>query len=164
MDPTILAGMVDRGLSGRAIASEAGVSLATVRYWLSRHSLRTAKNPYNRRTASGLPICALCGESNPANFYMKRGRCKKCHNVAQVAHARTAKLMAIKHKGGQCERCGYSRNAASLDFHHLDPAKKDLNYKTSKHWSWDRLRAELDQCVLLCKNCHGEEHYPGCTL
>ena len=29
-------------------------------------------------------------------------------------------------KGGKCEICGYDKNLAALDFHHLDPNQKDF--------------------------------------
>ena len=35
------------------------------------------------------------------------------------------KLNLIDLKGGCCELCGYNKNIASLEFHHLDPSKKD---------------------------------------
>jgi len=45
----------------------------------------------------------------------------------------------------------------TLEFHHLDPNEKDYSYlKTS---FTDTLNSELDKCVLLCANCHREEHH-----
>ena len=61
---------------------------------------------------------------------------------------------------GECQECGYKKNYAALDFHHLNPKEKDVNWNTSRHWSWNRLVKELDKCVLVCHNCHAEIHYP----
>jgi hypothetical protein len=34
--------------------------------------------------------------------------------------------MAVDYKGGQCIICGYKREIAALDFHHLDETQKDF--------------------------------------
>jgi predicted HNH restriction endonuclease len=66
---------------------------------------------------------------------------------------------AIKYRGGKCELCGYKRCSRAFDFHHLDPKKKkfgiSLNGLTR---SWERVRHELDNCIMLCANCHREVH------
>jgi hypothetical protein len=70
-----------------------------------------------------------------------------------------AKLRLIEYKGGRCERCGYCKPIpAAYDFHHPNPAQKDFMI-SGKSWGFDRLKAEADKCVLLCKNCHAEVHY-----
>lgn len=56
--------------------------------------------------------------------------------------------------------CGYSRSKGSLSFHHVDPEVKE--YGISRMFShvrgWEKIERELDKCVLLCLNCHGEVH------
>lgn len=67
--------------------------------------------------------------------------------------------MAVSYKGGQCERCGYRRCLEALDFHHLDPAQKDFGISSRGYTrSWDKVREELDKCIMLCANCHREAH------
>ncbi len=69
------------------------------------------------------------------------------------------KSMAIEYKGGQCCVCGYSKCSAALDFHHKLGEEKlfglGLNGMTR---SWERTKAEVDKCVLVCANCHREIH------
>lgn len=72
-------------------------------------------------------------------------------------HHRKMKLRAIDYKGGKCLRCGYSKSPASLSFHHTDPTQKDFPI-SSRTCKWETLQPELDKCLLLCLNCHGEEH------
>lgn len=67
--------------------------------------------------------------------------------------------MSLEYKGSKCERCGYNRCMEALEFHHIDPTKKDFNVSSRGHTrSWKRVKEELDKCVLLCANCHRELH------
>ena len=72
------------------------------------------------------------------------------------------KLRAIEYKGGKCECCGYNRNIAALEFHHLDTSEKDFGISDTHH-SWDDTVKELDKCILVCANCHREIHNPQST-
>lgn len=69
------------------------------------------------------------------------------------------KSLAIEYKGGKCRVCGYAKCNAALDFHHKLGAEKSfglgLNGMTR---SWERTKAEVDKCVLVCANCHREIH------
>lgn len=67
------------------------------------------------------------------------------------------KARAIEYKGGKCQYCGYNRSVAAMCFHHLDPSQKDFNV-SGNTMRWELMKGELDKCVLLCLNCHAEEH------
>ena len=70
------------------------------------------------------------------------------------------KQMAVEYLGGRCESCGYDKCIAALEFHHKDPSKKDFSVSTDGTTkSWEKLKAEIEKCSLLCSNCHREEHY-----
>ena len=45
----------------------------------------------------------------------------------------------------------------ALEFHHIDSTQKDKDYSNYKT-SFDKLKPELDKCILLCSNCHREHH------
>ena len=53
----------------------------------------------------------------------------------------------------QCKNCKTSKN---LQLHHLNPDEK----KSHKIWSWSKEKRnnELRKCIILCKNCHKEQH------
>lgn len=68
-----------------------------------------------------------------------------------------SKVRAVVYKGGTCVDCGYSRCLGALHFHHRNPSDKDFTI-SGHNWSWDRIRAELDKCDLVCANCHAERH------
>ena len=67
--------------------------------------------------------------------------------------------MAIEYKGGRCQVCGYDRCAEALEFHPLDPTKKDFGISSKGYArSWEKVKKEVDKCFLLCANCHREVH------
>lgn len=101
--------------------------------------------------------CNTCGQTDPVEFYQGRKiQCRKCFNVWCAEKLRENKLRAVEYKGGKCNECGYSKSVAALEFHHKDPNEKDPKWRMG--WSWARLQKELDKCVMLCANCHREEH------
>lgn len=63
----------------------------------------------------------------------------------------------IEYKGGKCVICGYNKCSRSMDFHHLDPNEKNFGISGSTK-SISKLKKEVDKCILVCKNCHGEIH------
>lgn len=84
-----------------------------------------------------------------------------CKNKQSVQTRRKSiKSRSIEYKGGKCEKCNYSKCIEALEFHHTDPNEKDfgLSAKGLTH-SWDKIKNELDKCILLCANCHREEHF-----
>jgi 5-methylcytosine-specific restriction endonuclease McrA len=67
--------------------------------------------------------------------------------------------MARDYKGGSCMICGYKNCQRSLSFHHLNPKEKDFDLSSrGLTRSWERIKKEIDKCVLLCANCHMEVH------
>ena len=60
--------------------------------------------------------------------------------------------------GGKCEKCGYDKCQRALEFHHLDPNVKDFGISSILTKSFTSLVEESDKCILLCSNCHAEEH------
>ena len=62
--------------------------------------------------------------------------------------------------------CGYSKNFAALEFHHLDPVSKSfqLDLRSLSNRRWSAVLEESDKCILLCSNCHAEWHNPKCLM
>ena len=57
----------------------------------------------------------------------------------------------------QCVICDESENVC-LDFHHLNPDKKDFTIAVSLGRNWSSIEEELKKCVVLCANCHRKVH------
>ena len=67
--------------------------------------------------------------------------------------------MAVSYKGGCCQVCGYDRCIEALEFHHLDPSQKDFGISKKGYTrSWEKVKEEVEKCILLCANCHREAH------
>ena len=116
--------------------------------------------------------CKFCKKEISAS----RTYCKECFNgnswrkkavdevtrkkqvLIRVASWRQrTKVKAVAYMGGSCKNCGYNNCTRALTFHHLNPNEKDFSI-SGKSLAWERIKAELDKCVLLCANCHAETH------
>jgi hypothetical protein len=97
-------------------------------------------------------------------FYRRRGKeghgvyCKSCTNRQSIERQQALKKQAVEYKGRCCSSCGYDRYIGSLEFHHVDPEGKDFTLAHAKNTNFEKIKAELDKCVVLCANCHREEH------
>jgi predicted HNH restriction endonuclease len=80
-------------------------------------------------------------------------------NRKEAAYHRRKELRerAVAYLGGKCRICGYDKCTAAYDFHHEDMQAKDFEI-SSALTSWERIKPELDKCILLCSNCHREVH------
>jgi len=82
------------------------------------------------------------------------------YNIEAVTKRRKKlKLMAVALKGGECQFCGYNRYVGALDFHHVDESIKKFDLSTrGLTRSWEKIKKEIEKCVLVCSNCHREIH------
>ena len=84
---------------------------------------------------------------------------RKIANYVHVkTHRQKMKEKGIEYKGGKCERCGYNKCNRALEFHHMIPNEKDFNISRYSVLSWNKIKDELDKCILICSNCHRELH------
>ena len=88
-------------------------------------------------------------------------RCKEKFFVNRKRKA--LKLQAVEYKGGGCALCGYAKCVDALTFHHVAEKDFGIAYKGYTR-SWDKVRMELDKCVLVCGNCHSEIHAGLATI
>ncbi|MEO0776192.1 MAG: hypothetical protein AAF146_06500 [Bacteroidota bacterium] len=122
--------------------------------------------------------CTVC---NAELFGQKKmycsNKCKQKHHYHRVKqqtntyHSQTIrslrrKLKLIDMMGGGCSKCAYSTNISALHFHHVDSTTKQfkLDARILSNRSWEAILQEVEKCVLLCANCHAEEHNPELSL
>lgn len=166
---------LDKNLSLRQISKESKRCLGSIRYWMKKYELKSNFKNFksghdysNRKKIIGeTRYCPHCNSYKKLDeFYTRRknncsGHCKKCVKEQTVIRGRKLKLDCIEYKGGKCQKCGYDKCQAALDFHHRNPNEKDFpicqRYGSRKFN--DKIKKELDKCDLLCANCHREEHW-----
>lgn len=86
--------------------------------------------------------------------------CKNCTAIQCKERTDKFKQDCVNYLGGKCKSCGYDKCIAALEFHHLDPSKKEFNISYTKWHKFDeRILNELNKCILLCANCHRELHF-----
>lgn len=101
----------------------------------------------------------FCSEDCKLNFKIKNLKLDlKPNNQAVIEWRQRLKIRAVEYKGGSCSKCNYSKCIAALEFHHLDPNEKDFGIGSGDIKAWKKVKIELDKCIILCANCHREEH------
>lgn len=135
-----------------------------------------------------MKTCTKCGITKPLTEYYanKRGvhgkaaACKQCLTEVYAKHRRdnlehyNQVRADLRHRNRTrynewksqqcCLLCGEDE-LCCLDLHHLDPDSKEMNIgDVILHKPWDKLKAELDKCVVLCSNCHRKVHANLITL
>lgn len=106
-------------------------------------------------------ICKVHGETEFRNESKLKPKYRCCKCMSEAVQRRRVKLkkLAVEYKGGSCEHCGYNKMQEVLEFHHKDPTQKDFGISAKGHTrSFESIKVELDKCVMLCANCHREEH------
>lgn len=135
-----------------------------------KHNTRVIEKTKTSFELDELPktkICNICNaELDLVNFGVYKLRtkykifsyCKTCDSQRVKKAALKLKLKAVTYKGGECSFCGYKKSLRALEFHHLVSEEKEINISRFRQKDWEALKKELDKCILLCSNCHREEH------
>ena len=89
--------------------------------------------------------------------------CIPCIGWRGTRKKRESKIRCLEYLGGRCVDCVKQGregifHPSAFDFHHADPSTKDIGINKMLGGNWDRLKKELDKCILLCANCHRVRH------
>jgi len=123
------------------------------------------KNLANYDLQNNLKKCIYCKEFLPLHkdyFKLCKGKsyfesaCIKCKNVKVKERAIKIKNELVELFGGKCLICNYNKCLRALEFHHLNPKEKEFSLSDGK--SIDKMKQELQKCILTCSNCHKEIH------
>lgn len=105
--------------------------------------------------------CRECSKTHNKKHYIKN---KKSHRAKVLVRKREvqvetrALISEVKQVGCAC--CDES-DPCCLDFHHKDPNTKEFTIASaqSQGYSVERMRKEIDKCVVVCANCHRKIHH-----
>src|SRR5215217_5906076 len=168
-----LAALIEQGKSIRQIAAELDRAPTTIRHWMRKYGLQTARTARleeteDARARGATRVEATCTRHGKTTFVRRADgafRCLQCRRDAVSRRRRVVKEALVAAAGGRCALCGYDRSAAALQFHHADPITKAFGI--SHKGLTRRLEAalqEAEKCVLLCATCHAEVEAGVATL
>lgn len=138
-----------------------GCSKSNIRHYIRKFGLKLSRGAREKfpKDLLSVRLCRVCGETDVNKFYgNKASICGRCHNQIILDNGRKKKKFARDLLGGKCAHCGYKLYQVALDIHHLSPQHKDINFKSMRGWSLDRIKEEMKHCILLCRNCHAAVH------
>lgn len=120
---------------------------------IGRVSIGTGKRLDLTTTQRTMSKCKYCDKTFTDERRPNSTQCPSC----QVSKRRwSRKRECVDYLGGQCQRCGWDKHLAGLQFHHLRDKKFELN-ANGLLLKWKRLVVELQKCILLCACCHAIE-------
>lgn len=122
-------------------------------WYSSRYKLAESSIPLTRRKR-----CFICQPYQPRPTCDKCGgrhKTENCEKEYSKTHRTDVKKLLVEYKGGKCIHCGYNRCIRALCFHHIKEKKFAISQKA---YNLNKMKEEVDKCVLLCHNCHMELH------
>lgn len=108
--------------------------------------------------------CKLCLlKLSLENYYVVNKRlsrvCKECYKRKSKSNYDKKISAVAEYKSNcGCAKCGDKRSYI-LEFHHIDPSKKDYTIANRARASLESIMSEIKKCVVLCSNCHQEFHH-----
>ena len=132
---------------------------------LSKKLGRTIRSIQRKAQEMGISRPRKKFDKEKLRIRQKRAFVKHYGKYARKIYARknerrkVMKLKLINAKGGGCEKCGYNRCIAALEFHHNGKDKDGDLAHMIKNGSIQKALKEGEKCVLLCANCHREAHH-----
>jgi hypothetical protein len=132
-----------------------------------------------------MKVCNHCKQELPIDTFawrykdkgVKQNTCKPCmraqskawynankeHHIGRTRTRRRYNAEEIKKfifsLNLSCVQCGEDHPAV-LDFHHVDPTTKDGGVgRMMWEQTPERVKAEMDKCIVLCSNCHRKHHW-----
>lgn len=131
-------------------------------------------SPYGKHNTRKLPLllsngkrrCPYCSIEKDISQFLKRKNkiggssyCQSCTSRRMRERGNLLKQKCVEYKNNKCYICGYNKYIGAMDFHHIDPTRKEFNISEFRSFTFgDKVRYELDKCILVCSNCHREIH------
>lgn len=159
------------GKSMGYIARELNISKSSVSNYINIDNISRYKKPIELSSSllesmqedynSGMSRKAISKKYKVALYRLEKLQKPEATSKYNILKKRRVRIKEelVEYKGGKCEICGYNKCLSALEFHHLDPSKKDFGIASnSSYKNITVLKKEIDKCILVCSNCHREIH------
>lgn len=117
--------------------------------------------------------CSCCQRAKPLEEFHSNGyhkvsgkqkrktKCKQCYSNLAYGEYKAKVAQAVEEAGRElkCERCGYDKSFAALEFHH-NQGTKNARVSGMRTSSMENIKNEISLCEILCACCHRIEHSP----
>lgn len=118
-----------------------------------------------------MKLCRYCKKSysekdfgvalTTENKVYRRHKCRFCYRKTKKNLIEKRRKWIDDYKRSKwCSHCGVS-DYRVIDFHHQDGEKKEFSIAVAhaEGYSLERIKKEIEKCILLCANCHRIVHY-----
>lgn len=126
--------------------------------------------------------CSKCKQTKPLNEFNRHKRgltawCKECVRKRnrewykeKSEQIKTKRKIYLQEKRKwydeykqtlKCSKCE-ENHPSCLEFHHIDPKKKDFSISNALiqlNLNKIDILKEIDKCIVLCSNCHKKHHW-----
>lgn len=100
--------------------------------------------------------CKECARVHQNSLYVERYAPKTRERNAK--RRATGKALIDEARSCGCSLCGED-DLSCLEFHHKDPSEKEFQIGGSgTNFNLDRIRSEIEKCIVVCANCHKKIH------
>ena len=114
-------------------------------------------SPYNGNLQSKRERFLARKAKNQRDHYHRSKLTHKSNRVTLLRESRKKAIVGLVK--GKCQICSYDKCQRNLAFHHVDESQKSHSVSSREfQFSFQRLKPELEKCILVCHNCHGEIH------
>ena len=129
-------------------------------------------------------VCSKCGDKKNINEFpfknkrknIRHSACKECWKVIRKkSYDDNKKTTLVRNRRNRkksrdwydeyksnlkCSRCP-ENHPACLEFHHEDSNEKEFNVSEliGTTYSIEKIKKEIEKCVVFCSNCHRKYHY-----
>ena len=123
------------------------------RYYNIRMKLCKYCNKYYSESDFGVAL------STPKKIY-RRLKCRFCYGKTKKILVEKYQKILDKYKiKSGCIKCG-TKDHRVLDFHHTANNKEfSIGSARYNHFGIERVKKEIEKCVVVCANCHRIIHY-----
>lgn len=114
-----------------------------------------------------MPRCTKCHKEKEETAFPiasntksgRAGECKECKSVREKKLRKERAYILYSERGECCEVCNmHHSNPSFFDWHHIDKETKKYEVKTMILSNWEKVLEEANKCIMVCPNCHREEH------